>query len=255
MMAGSALVGAAVPALHAAAQRRRMQARRKQHGVQAVAFDLFTLFDPRGVDRRVAEVLGERPDLAATWKTRLFEYCWIRAASGQYVDFERLVADALENACNAHAVAITDAARVRLTAAFTELSPWPDASASLRELRASGLRLAPLANYAPRMIEKLLAGAGLSDAFDALISCDQARTYKPHPRAYALAEKTFRLPRAQIAFAAFGSWDAAGASWYGMPAFWVNRFEAAPDPLAGAVASGSELTQLAAWVSTCRTEG
>src|SRR5689334_114529 len=52
--------------------------------IRAVAFDLFTLFDPRGVDSRVTEVLGDRPDLVATWKTKLFEYSWLRAASGQY---------------------------------------------------------------------------------------------------------------------------------------------------------------------------
>jgi 2-haloacid dehalogenase len=211
------------------------------------------LFDPRGIDRRVTAVLGEHAELATTWKTRLFEYCWIRAASGRYADFERLVADSLAYACGAHAVAITDAARAQLVAAFTELSPWPDAAAALHELRASGLRLAPLANYTPRMIEKLLAGAGLRQAFDAVISSDQARTFKPDPRAYALAEAAFGLPRAQIAFAAFGGWDAAGASWYGMPAFWVNRFDAAPDSLAAPVATGNDLARLAAWVSVRRT--
>ena len=101
--------------------------------VRAIAFDLFTLFDPRGVDRRVAEVLGEDSALAATWKTRLFEYCWIRAASGQYVDFEALVHDALVYAARTHQVSMTPEVQRRLEAVFTELSPWPDTLAVLRE--------------------------------------------------------------------------------------------------------------------------
>ncbi len=99
------------------------------------------------------------------------------------------------------------------------------------------------------MIEALLARAGIRDVFEALISTDQARTYKPDPRAYALAETTFGLPRQQIAFAAFGGWDAAGARWYGYPTFWVNRLGVTPEQLIAADASGPDLAQLVTWVS------
>jgi 2-haloacid dehalogenase len=33
----------------------------------------------------------------------------------------------------------------------------------------------------------------------------------------------FKLPKEEIAFAAFAGWDAAGAKWFGYPTFWVNR--------------------------------
>jgi len=35
---------------------------------------------------------------------------------------------------------------------------------------------------------------------------------KPDARAYQMAETAFKLPRERILFAAFGGWDAAGAS-------------------------------------------
>ncbi|MCC6524471.1 MAG: haloacid dehalogenase type II [Polyangiaceae bacterium] len=245
LLGGSTLAAACSPG----PLGRTLVAPPTEAGIRAIAFDLFTIFDPRGVDRRVAALLGENAALPATWKTRLFEYCWIRSASGQYVDFEHLVRDSLVYAARAHGVAIADAVRASLEAAFTELAPWPDASTTLRELAARGLRLAPLANYAPRMIEALLDHAGIRDVFEALISTDQARTYKPHPRAYALAEATFGLPRRQIAFAAFGGWDAAGAHWYGYPTFWVNRLGTAPEELVAADATGPDLARLATWVA------
>jgi len=31
------------------------------------------------------------------------------------------------------------------------------------------------------------------------------------------------LQKQEIAFAAFGAWDAAGAKWFGYPTVWVNR--------------------------------
>jgi 2-haloacid dehalogenase len=215
-----------------------------------VAFDLFTLFDPRGVDERVAEVLGAGSPLAATWKKRLFEYCWIRAAAGQYVDFEQLVKDSLDHAAVTHGLALGESTRARLESAFTELSLWSDTAATLSELKARGLRLAPLANYAPRMIERLLGRAGIREMFEDLLSTDRARTYKPDPRAYALAETAFGLSREEIAFAAFGGWDAAGAKWHGYPTFWVNRLQAAPEQLVEADSSGADLTALAAWLAT-----
>lgn len=219
--------------------------------IAAIAFDLFTLFDARTVDRRVAALL---PDVdaaafATAWKSALFEYSWLRAAAGRYVAFDRLVVDALVHAARARDVALTPALRDELAGSFTVLEPWPDAAGSLDGLRARGLRLAPLANFAPAMIAALLASAGLTDRFEHQLSTDAARTYKPDPRAYALAERAFGLPRAQIAFAAFGGWDAAGAAWFGLSSFWVDRLGAPPEELAApAVQSGPDLAALVAWI-------
>ena len=224
------------------------QARTATHRIRAVAFDLFTIFDPRGVDQRVADVLGPNTELARTWKTRLFEYCWIRAASHQYRRFDQLVSDSLEYAANTQGIALTSTSRAKLESVFTELTPWPDAQQVLQGLAERGFRLAPLANYAPSMIEALLANNGMRGLFEAVASTDRARTYKPDPRAYALAERTFGLPRQHIAFAAFGGWDAAGARWYGMPTFWVNRLGVKQELLTTPDATGANLEQLAAWV-------
>jgi 2-haloacid dehalogenase len=219
--------------------------------IGAVAFDLFTIFDPRGVDRRVAEHVREvdAGAFAAAWKSRLFEYSWLRAAAGRYVAFDQLVVDALRYAERKLDVALAPAVRDQLAGAFTALEPWPDARDVLRGLRARGLRLAPLANFAPSMIAALLGAGGVTDLFEHQISTDAARTYKPDPRAYALAERAFALPRAQIAFAAFGGWDAAGAAWFGFPTFWVDRLGVTPEELGATdLATGADLGALATWL-------
>jgi len=216
--------------------------------IRAVTFDLFTLFDPRGVDARVTEVLGNRPDFVATWKTKLFDYSWLRAASGQYRDFQALVHDALVYATRAHAVELSASAFGKLEDAFTELQAWPDSKETLGNLRQRGLKLATLANFSPAMIRALVNRAGLADDFDELISTDRAQTYKPDPRAYALGESTLRLPRQQIAFAAFGSWDAAGGRWFGFPTFWVNRFSQPSEELVAPDSQGPDLAHLDRWL-------
>ncbi|HEY5946832.1 MAG TPA: haloacid dehalogenase type II [Kofleriaceae bacterium] len=224
---------------------------RQRAPIRAVAFDLFTIFDPRTIDRRVAEVVGgEANPFASTWKSRLFEYSWIHAVAARYRDFQALVDDSLTYAARAHSVTLSRANRERLAAAFTELDPWPDARASLHELRTRGLRLGPLANFAPSMIDALLRHASMAELFDTQISTDAAQTYKPDPRAYALAEARFDLPREQIAFAAFGGWDAAGATWFGFPTYWVNRLGVAEEELVAPQHSGLDLVHLARWLAT-----
>ena len=81
-----------------------------------------------------------------------------------------------------------------------------------------------------------------------MISTDTVQTYKPDPHAYQLGIDAFKLQRNQIAFAAFGGWDAAGAKWFGYPTFWVNRLslpveelDARPDAI---VATTGELLAL-----------
>lgn len=221
----------------------------RPHEVRAVAFDLFTLFDPRTVERRTATVIAEDPAaFAAAWKVRLFEHCWLRATAGSYVAFDRLVADTLATTARARKVQLGDAARDHLASVFTELDPWPDTREALLALRGRGLRLAPLANFSPSMIRALLASSKLDALFDLQISTDEARTYKPDPRAYALAEHRFGLPRTSIAFAAFGGWDAWGASTFGLRTFWVDRLDGV-DVLDASVASGPDLTHLLGWLS------
>lgn len=237
-LAGTAALAACVP-----------RGRPTPTDIRAVAFDLFTLFDPRDVQRRVEALLGHGADaIAATWSSRLFEYSWLRAASGRFAPFDQLVVDALAFASEMHGQKLDEATSTALCSVFTELTPWPDARESLETLRARGLRLATLANFSPRMIAQLVTRGRLDDLFDARISTDEAQTFKPAPQAYALAEKHFKMPRSQIAYAAFGGWDAAGATWFGMPTFWVNRFGSAVEHLVSPTAAGPDLGHLVAWV-------
>lgn len=238
LLAGSSLLAACAP-------RPRVRAPAR---VRAIAFDLFTVFDPRTVDRAAEQLVpGHGAALAETWRTRQFQYTWLHLGAGRYRDFAQLTDDALIYALRARGLDLAPADRARLSATYRALDPWPDASRVLAALRARGLRLAPLANFTPAMIDELLAHAGLADAFDDRISTDAARTYKPAPRAYQLAIERFGLAHREIAFAAFGGWDAAGATWFGFPTFWVNRLGVPSEQLVDHVASGPDLDALARW--------
>jgi 2-haloacid dehalogenase len=219
--------------------------------IRGICFDLFTLFDPRSVVAVARAIVPEQAvELCDAWRTRQFEYAPLRVAAGQYQDFRAVTAQALVYAARARKLQLSAAERETLVDAYSQLEPWPDTRARLLAWKQAGLRLAPLANYSPPMLSRLLAHAGLSELFDAQISTDIARTFKPDPRAYALGMSTLGLAREQIAFAAFGGWDAAGARWFGYPTFWVNRLGVAPEELApGPDATGPTLAELAKFVT------
>jgi 2-haloacid dehalogenase len=107
--------------------------------------------------------------------------------------------------------------------AFLEFRPWPDAHPALHCLSESGIRLALLSDFTGVMLETAVRRCGMQGVFASRLSTDAVRAYKPDPRAYHLALKTLKLGREEIAYAAFGGWDAGGAKTFGFPTFWVNR--------------------------------
>jgi 2-haloacid dehalogenase len=171
--------------------------------------------------------------------------------SGQYVDFRRVTEDALVYAGKTRGLGFSPSQRDTLVAAYSRLEPWPDTRATLAAWKKAGLLLAPLTNYTPQMLSDLLSHAGISDLFDAQLSTDPIKSFKPDPRAYDLGPSTFKLSRAEVAFFAFGGWDAAGAKWFGFPTFWVNRLGLPQEELApGPDATGPTLSELAQFVSS-----
>jgi len=199
---------------------------------RAVAFDAFPVFDPRPIAARCEALFpGRGSKLAGMWRTRQFEYAWLRTVANQYADFEHVTEDALTFAGKALGLEMTAEKREQLLRVHFEFAAWPDAMPALTKLRDAGLRLAFLSNFTPGMLNGCIKSAGLDGLFEHVLSTDAARTYKPDPRAYELGTAALDLPREQILFAAFAGWDAAGARSFGYPTFWVNRLGLPPEQL------------------------
>lgn len=190
----------------------------------AVAFDYLVLFNPDSVISAVEEVSpGKGREFTNLWRTRQFEYSWLRSITNRYVDFSAITQDALVYTANAMKVELTTPQKRRLLDTYLHLTPWPDSAGALRRLRESGVRVITIANFSPSMLRANAEHAGLTELFDAFVSTDANRTYKPDPRAYQLGIDRLHVEKDDIVFAAFGGWDAAGAKAFGYPTVWVNR--------------------------------
>jgi 2-haloacid dehalogenase len=219
--------------------------------IKAVAFDGLTAFDPRPV-AILAEALfpGQGIALSDAWRTRQFEYTWLRTMTGTYVDFWDVTEDALVFAAALLKLDLAKEKRARLMRAFLELQTWPDVSEALSRLRAAGIRMVFLSNFTEGMLDAAVRRCGLQGMFEAHLSTDRVRAYKPDPQAYRMAMDTLGLNREEVAFAAFAGWDAAGAKAFGYPTFWVNRLNLPAEELSStADAIGANLHDLVRFVS------
>jgi len=192
--------------------------------ITAIAFDAFPILDPRPV-LTLAErhFPGRGAALVDAWRTRQFEYQWLRALSAHYADFRRATADGLEFAAELLKLELTPAKRDSLTGSYLELEAWPDVPPALEELRRAGMRLAILSNATPDILDAGIARSRLAGMFEHVLSTDAVRTYKPDPRAYRLAIDAIGVSKTSVLFVAFAGWDAAGAKSYGFPTYWINR--------------------------------
>jgi 2-haloacid dehalogenase len=206
--------------------------------IMAIAFDGLAVFDVRPVATLAERIFPGRGDeMSALWRTRQFEYTWLRTAGRQYADFWQVTEEALVFSCRSLKLELTKADRDRLMQSYLELTSWPDALAALKRLKASGLRMAFLSNFTAEMLDEGVKNSGLEGIFEDHLSADRVRAFKPDPQAYGMAMSAFGLRREEIAFVAFGGWDAVGAKWFGYPTFWLNRAHAAAEEL-GAVPDG-----------------
>lgn len=219
-------------------------------GITAIAFDAFPILDPRPIGAACERAFPTRgKELFGLWRTRQFEYQWLRALGGRYEDFWSTTSAALDHACDALGLGASAAVRDELMQEYLRLNSWPDVPAALRRLKADGLDLAFLSNATRPILEGGLRRAGLADLFDEVISTDVIASYKPDPRAYELGVKVLRRPKEQILFVAFAGWDAAGAGWFGYPVYWNNRLGAAEERLdATADARGPTLDGLTSYL-------
>jgi 2-haloacid dehalogenase len=199
---------------------------------KAVAFDYFVIFDANSIVPEIDKVFpGKGAEFAKMWRSKQFEYCYLRTITQQFADFQKVTEDALAYTSEALKLPLSPENRQRFLDAYLTLKPWPDAVAALRALKASRVRIITISNFSQKMLRANAAASGITDLFDELVSTEDIGTFKPDPRAYALGPERLKLKKDVILFAAFGGWAAYGAKHFGYTTYWVNRFHLPPEEL------------------------
>lgn len=199
--------------------------------VRALVFDAYgTLFDVHSISIACESLFpGKGAELSRLWRTKQLEYTWLRSLMGRYADFEVITRDALGAACRVLGFELTRPNAILLMEGYRQLRTFPEVRGALAALH--GRKLAILSNGSPAMLNALVEHAGMSRFFDAIISVDELKIFKPHPSVYGLATKYLEVNASEIGFVSSNFWDVSGASSFGFRTFWINRNNSQPDEL------------------------
>jgi 2-haloacid dehalogenase len=197
--------------------------------LRALVFDAYgTLFDVHSVARRCESFWpGKGTLLSQAWRAKQLEYAWLRSLMRRYRPFSEVTRDALAWACDSLDLPLDEHKTQALMAEYLALSPYPDVRESLEKIKPG--KRAILSNGSPDMLEPLVKHSGLT--FDAVLSVDEVKIFKPAPEVYELAVRSLAVRKEEIGFVSSNCWDALGAKSFGFTVFWINRFDAPLDRL------------------------
>jgi 2-haloacid dehalogenase len=195
----------------------------------ALVFDAYgTLFDVHSVQARCEALWpGKGALLSQTWRGKQLEYTWQRSLMRRYAPFSQVTEDALLFSCEFLKLKINTKEKQSLMDEYRKLALYPDVPAAMDKLAKN--KRAILSNGSPDMIDPLVAQSGLS--FDAVLSVDAVKVYKPAPEVYQLAVDKLKTPKEEIGFVSSNCWDALGAKSFGFAVYWINRTGAPVDRL------------------------
>jgi 2-haloacid dehalogenase len=197
--------------------------------LEALVFDAYgTLYDVHSVAQRCESFWpGKGAPLSQLWRAKQLEYTWQRSLMRRYAPFSTVTREALAYACEALALELTAERMEAVMGEYNMLAAYPDVENALQSFR--GAKQAILSNGSPDMLEPLVAHSGLK--FDAVLSVEELKVYKPAPEVYALAVRKLHVERENIGFVSSNCWDAAGAKSFGFTVYWINRAGAPLDRL------------------------
>jgi len=199
--------------------------------LEALVFDAYgTLYDPHSVAKRCEQLWpGKGERISQLWRTKQLEYSWLRSLMRRYLPFSAVTRDALGYACDAAGASLSAKEEQTLLEEYRRLAPYPDVLPALGAMR--DYRKAILSNGSPDMLLPLVESSGLAAHFDAVLSVDELKFFKPAPEVYRLAVERFGVEAKAIGFVSSNGWDAAGAKSFGFKVFWINRTGAPVDAL------------------------
>jgi 2-haloacid dehalogenase len=199
--------------------------------IRALVFDAYgTLFDVHSIAVACESSFpGNGSELARLWRTKQLEYTWLRSLMERYTEFETITKDALVYSCGALGLDLGQSTSEMLMQSYRKLGLYPEVKDALNVMKKR--RLAVLSNGSPSMLNALIDYAGMAAFFEAVISVDKLKIFKPHRSVYALATQQLNLDVEDIGFVSSNFWDVSGAASFGFRTFWINRNNIQPDKL------------------------
>lgn len=188
-----------------------------------IVFDLNeTLLDLSALDGLFARHFGDG-SVRRMWFAQVLQSALVSTVLDDYRDFGVMGAAALEIVGARLGAPLGLVASREILDAMRALPAHPEVQDALSGLKEHGFRLATLTNSSPSMIESQLASSGLAHLFDATLSVDRVRKFKPARAVYDMAARELGEESSELWLVAAHNWDTTGAMSAGWNAAFVQR--------------------------------
>lgn len=181
-----------------------------------------TLLDIQPLKDVVSKTLDNRKELADLWFISLLHNSLVDTASGGWHSFAEIGNAVLNMLAAQHNIQITNEAP-SLAEALSNLPPHPDVIPALSLLQQQGFKLVALTNSSQALADKQLNHAGIIHFFEAVLSVESIKTYKPDLKVYCWAAEQMHVSRENSLMIAAHSWDVGGAKRAGMHTAFIAR--------------------------------
>lgn len=194
-----------------------------------LAFDVYgTLIDTQGVLVSLENMIGDTAKkFSQTWREKQLEYSFRRGLMQNYVNFAVCTSQALDYACQYYNVPLTDAQKAELLTGYSTLPAFEDVREGLSRLKEATYGLYAFSNGSGEAVETLLKNAGIRAFFEGVVSCDDIKSFKPNPGAYAHFLRQSNASGDSAWLVSSNPFDVIGARSAGMNAAWVQRSKTA----------------------------
>jgi 2-haloacid dehalogenase len=192
--------------------------------VSTVVFDVNeTLSDLEPLQERFRD-LGAPGHLAPLWFASVLRDGMALAATGHSAPFADVGRTVLASMLDRRSLdREVDEAVQHVMEGFMGLSVHADVPEGIAALEGEGLRLVTLTNGSSAVADRLLTGAGLREAFEQLLTVEDAELWKPARSAYEFAAAQCGTSLSDMVLVAVHPWDIHGAATAGMRTAWINR--------------------------------
>jgi 2-haloacid dehalogenase len=197
-----------------------------------ITFDCYDTLVEFPIDDVTRRILGARADdVVLDEFFPAFERLRFERTLGPYLPYRDLLRQTLAEAMRQFGLEYVEADGDALVAAISGFGPWPDVPPALERLRRA-CKLAIVSNSDDDIIAGNVQRIGVP--FDAVITAEQARAYKPAPAVFAHVLRTLDCGKDDVLHVAQGfDYDIMPTHDLGWERVWINRYGKAGDPAYG----------------------
>jgi 2-haloacid dehalogenase len=213
---------------------------------KVILLDVYeTILDMGEVERKVNALLNSKRGFTI-WFELFMQYCFVDNCTGQFNDFSSIAKATLVMAAKKLASRISEEESDNILELMQHLPIKDGVQEGLSLLHGMDFRIAALTNAPENTVRLRMERTGLVSYFEAVLSAERIRKYKPCCEVYQWAASKLDLKPEEILVISSHGWDIAGAAHSGMQTAYLKQnremlYPLAPEP--GLV--GGSLVELA----------